>query len=120
MIKKLEINGVHAEVTPDLRKYITKKIGKLDHYLPRHARESLHVEVFIKESNIKGNKRVCEIILYAPHEVLTAKESTMNIFAAVDIAEAKLKNQIKKYKEMHSTLRIHRRVINRFRRTPDS
>lgn len=118
MIQKFEINGVHAVLTDDLKKYITKKIGKLDRYLPRHARESAHAEVFVKEVMIKTKKEcVCEVVLHVPGTVITTKESTINMFAAVDIVEAKLKNQLKKYKETHSSLRIHRRVLLRLRRS---
>ena len=37
------------------------------------------------------------------------------MFAAVDIVEAKLKNQLKKYKETHNVQRIHRRVLLKMR-----
>lgn len=118
MIQKLEINGVHTVLTNDLKKYITKKIGKLDRFMPRHARESAHAEVFVKEREIKAKQeRECEVVLRLPGTTITVKESTVNMFAAVDIVEAKLKNQLKKYKETHSSLRIHRRVLLRMRRS---
>lgn len=102
MIKKLEINGVHTVLNDDLKKYITKKIGKLDKYLPRAARESAHVEVFVKESKLKNKKQcTCEVVLHLPQDTIITKESTLNMFAAVDIVESKLKNQIKKYKDLH-------------------
>ena len=117
MIEKLEISGVHSTVTPELRKYVTNKIGKLDRYIPKHARESAHAEVSLKEIKSKDKKQcVCEVVLYLPKETLTTKEATVNMFAAVDIVEAKLKNQLKKYKEIHSGLKLHRRVMSRFRR----
>ena len=117
MIKKLDITGVHMEVSPDLKKYVVKKIAKLDRYMPKHARESAHIEVFLKEAKLKAKKEcTCEVVMHLPKENLMTKETTMNIFAAVDIVEAKLKNQLKKYKETHSSLRIHRRVIAKLRR----
>lgn len=119
MIQKLEINGIHLKIDDDLRKYVVKKIGKLDHYLPKHARESAHAEVFLKEENAKGKKQcTCEVVMKLPKETLMTKESTMNIYAAVDIVEAKLKNQLKKYKETHGSLRLHRRVLSRLKRNP--
>jgi putative sigma-54 modulation protein len=118
MIQKLEINSVHMEVDKKLKDYVTKKVGKLDRYLPRHARESAHAEVFLKEVMIKKKKEcICEVVLHLPKETITVKESTMNIYAAVDIVEAKLRNRIKKYKELHSSLRIHRRVLSRIRQS---
>lgn len=118
MIQKLEINGVHTVLTDDLKKYISKKIGKLDRYMPRHARESAHAEIFVKELSQKGKKQnMCEVVLHLPGSVITTKEATINMFAAVDIVEEKLKNQLKKYKETHTSMRIHRRVLEKFRRT---
>lgn len=119
MIQKLEINGVHTVLTEDLKKYITAKIGKLDRYMPKHARESAHAEIFVKEKMIKAKKEChCEVVLHLPGENIRVAEDTINMFAAVDIVEAKLRNQVKKYKELHSSLKLHRRVISKFRRTP--
>ncbi|HTE58491.1 MAG TPA: ribosome-associated translation inhibitor RaiA [Verrucomicrobiae bacterium] len=121
MIQKLEITGVHMDVDKKLHDYVTKKIGKLDHYMSRHVRESAHAEVFLKEAKIKTKKELtCEVVLHLPKDTLATKETTMNIFAAVDIVEAKLKNQLKKYKETRSNLRIHRRVLARLRRAPQN
>jgi putative sigma-54 modulation protein len=118
MIKRIEITGVHYEVTEKLKEYVTKKIGKLDRYLPKHARESAHTEVILKEQMIKTKKEcICEVIMHVPGENIAVTESTINMFAAVDIVEAKLKNLLKKYKETHSSLRIHRRVLARLRRS---
>lgn len=117
MIQKLEINGVHTVLTDDLKKYITKKIGRLDRYMPKHARESVHAEIFVKERTKAKQERECEVVLHLPGSVITAKETTINMFAAVDIVESKLKNQLKKYKEAHNAKRIHRRVLLRLKRT---
>ena len=51
-----------------------------------------------------------------PQDNITVKESTLNMFAAVDIVEAKLRNQLKKYKERHASSRLHRRLFARLRR----
>lgn len=116
MIERIDIVGVHTDVSDDLRKYITKKIGRLDKYMSRHVRESVHLEVKLKEENTKKTQYTCEVIIHLPQEIITTKETTINMFAAVDIVETKLKNQLKKYKEKHSVLRGHtRQVISKFR-----
>jgi ribosomal subunit interface protein len=121
MIQKIDIAGVHMQVGEDLKKYVYKKIGNLDRYLPHAARESLHAEIKLKESSARDkNERTCEIVLHVPHETLTVKETTMNIYAAVDIAEEKLKTQLKKYKDMHGTRSFHRRVLSRLKRNPNN
>ncbi|MDZ7785601.1 MAG: ribosome-associated translation inhibitor RaiA [Candidatus Saccharibacteria bacterium] len=114
---KLELTGVHTQVSDDLKKYINKKIGKLDRFLPKHARESAHGEVFIKESKNKGKpQHTAEVVLKLKQETLTAKETTVNPFAAVDIVEAKLKNQMRKYKDKHTHKKFHHKVLARMKR----
>lgn len=103
MIKKVEISGIHTVVTKDLEKYITGKIKTLERYIPRGARTAAHVEVMLKESKTRDKKTcTCEIIVHVPGENLAATESTVNMYAAVDIVQAKLKSQLQKYKAHHS------------------
>jgi len=120
MIKTIDIASQGVELTEDLKKYINKKIGKLDRYTPRHARKSVHAAVKLREKNTKSasNKYECEAILYLPNEQLTANEATLNMFAAVDIVETKLQSQLRRYKERAIKQgRIPRRQItNRLRR----
>lgn len=118
MIQKLEIDGVHVKLDEDIKKYTRKKIGKLDQYMGRHARASAHAEVKLIESKIKNRKEcTCEVVLHLPRETITVKETTLNMFAAVDIVETKLKNLLKKYKDTHEGgFRLHRRVLARIKR----
>lgn len=119
MIKRLEITGVHMEVGDDLRKYVIRKIGRLDRFIPKGSRESVLADIKLKEGKAKDkNERTCEIILRLPHETLTLKETTINIYAAIDIAEAKLRNQLKKYKDLHASPRLHQKVIARLKHRP--
>jgi putative sigma-54 modulation protein len=119
MVKKFEIHGVHMSVDPKLLAYTTKKIGRLDRFVQKHARQSMHVEVTLKAENKKSRKsNVCEVIIKLPGETIAAKEATINMYAAVDIVEAKLKNALKKYKDTHGSRRIHRRMLSRIKRMP--
>jgi len=116
MLQKFEIQGVHYDVDDNLRKYITKKIGGLDRYVTKHGRASAHGEVFLKETKANNNAHcVCEVILYLPHDTLAVKENSLNMYAAVDIVEAKLKQQLKKYKDKHGNGKLHRRLFARLR-----
>lgn len=122
MIKQVTIVGNGVELSDDIKKYITKKIGKLDRYLPRHARKSVHAEVRMRDTAHKStqgtNKYECEVVVHVPHQQVMAKEATLNMFAAVDIVETKLRNQLRRYKE-HSVKdsRIRReRVFDALRR----
>lgn len=119
MIQSIAISGVKYAPDEQTKKYVTQKIGRLDRFLPRHARKSAHAEVILKEVNrTRGNKYEAEIILNVPDKKLTAKDSTVNMLAAVDIVEAKLTNQLRKYKDMHvGHIGKTRGVLSRFKRS---
>lgn len=112
MISRLEISGVHTDVDSNLKKYISKKIGRLDRFIPKQSRESMHVIVKLKEGKARGSsERTCEVIAHLAHDDITIKETTINMYAAIDIAEAKLRNQFKKYKDLHTSPRLHQRLL---------
>ena len=116
MLSKFEVNAVHTSLDPSLKRYVNKKIGGLDKYLSRNIRASAHCEVHLKELNDRNNKYACEITLHLPGQTIVIKESAINMFAAIDIAEAKLKLQLKKYKDTHTSGKTNRRLMGRFRR----
>lgn len=114
---KIQVNGLHDVVGEDILKYVTKKISKLDKYIPKDARPSAHAEVFLKESNNKQKKQLtCEVVMHLPNDMFAVKETTINIYAAVDIVEAKLKNQLTRYKQKHSDKFTAMKLIKSFKR----
>lgn len=116
MINNLQISGVHAEVTEDMRLYVEKKIGGLHKFLSRHARQSASVDVKLKESKAKNKQSFeCEVIVELPKSTLTVHRKASSIPAAIDEAEANLKIQLKKYKDTHNPAKLHRRIMSNFR-----
>ena len=99
----IDITGVRYQIDEVTKKYVTKKVGRLQRFLPRHARKSAKAEVVLKEVNrANGNKYECDVVITVPGKKIAAKDSTMNMLAAVDIVEAKLTTQLKKYHDEHS------------------
>ena len=99
MIKSLDITGIKYSVNEKTRKYVQDKIGKLDRYAPLSSRKSLVADVKLSEVNRDhGNKYEVEVILQVPGRVITAKDTTLNMMAAIDIVEAKLIGQLRRYK----------------------
>lgn len=97
----IEVSGIHYEIDENTLKYVLKRFGRLEKYLPRHARQSATLEVKLKQVNREhGNKYEAEVILVAPHKVMTASDSTVNMMAAIDIVEAKIANQLRRYKDV--------------------
>ena len=116
---KIQVNGVHDVVGVDVLKYVNKKISKLDKYIPKLARPSAHAEVFLKESDTKDKKQcTCEVVMHLPNDVFAVKETTVNIYAAVDIVETKLKNQLNRYKQKRSDRFMAMKLVRSFKRKP--
>lgn len=119
MIANVEITGVGGyTVDESTRKYIVKKIGSLDRLAPRHARKSMRAEVKVGEVNRdNGNKYEVEVLVSVPDKIMTAKDSTMNALAAVDIVEAKMGTQVRKYKEETVPHVGKRKILAKFKRS---
>ncbi|HPF31288.1 MAG TPA: ribosome-associated translation inhibitor RaiA [Candidatus Saccharibacteria bacterium] len=118
MITSIQVTGIAYEIDEPTKKYVMKKVGKLDRYLPRHARKSVSAEVKLSQVNRDfGNKYEAEIIMQIPNKIIVAKDSTSNILAAVDIVEAKIKTQLKEYKEATIAHIGNRGVLSRFKRS---
>lgn len=100
MIASIDITGINYDVDERTKKYVIRKVGRLDRFVPRHARKSMTADVKLRQVNrAHGNKYEAEVILRVPEKVITAKDSTLNMLAAVDIIEAKLIVQLRKYKD---------------------
>lgn len=121
MIKQIDIAGIRYEITDKMKKYVENKVGRLDRYMPRRARKSVRAEVKLTESKgTKNEKYTAEIVLHLPSGQVTASDSTLNMYAAVDIVEAKIKNQLRKHKTRHQNHRNDRKgILERFRRLAD-
>ena len=119
MITHIDITGVGAYSPDDsIKQYVRKKVGVLDRLVPRHARKSMHAAVKIAEVNRpKGNKYEVEVIVTVPDKLVTAKDSTMNVMAAVDIVEAKLAAQLRKYKQEIIPHVGRRKLLDQFKRS---
>jgi len=113
MLHKFEVSGIHTNLDEKTQKYVIKKIGTLDKYIPRHARDSAHAEVHLKKYKTGNDKFGCSITIYLPHQIIAANENASSFEAAIDAVESKLKHQIKKYKEIHSSGKVRRHLAGR-------
>lgn len=112
---KCELTGRNFEVDEKLRDYVESKLGGLEKYLPRQSREVASCAVILEDdpNGREDNRFVCEAVLTVPGEQLVSREGTVNIYAAVDIVEAKMKVQLAKYKEKHMLEPRRHRMLSR-------
>jgi len=99
MIDLVTISGVKYDVDEMTKRYVVRKISRLDKYAPRQARKGASAEIVLKEVNrAHGNKYEAEVTIKLPGKTITAKDSTVNALAAIDIVETKLIAQMTQYK----------------------
>lgn len=117
MIVNLEITGVRYVPDDTTKRYVRKKIGALDRYMSRHARKSVHVEIKLEQVNLAhGNKYECYVVMHVPDHVVTAKDTTLNMLAAIDIVEEKLRTQLKKYHNERTDHKAKHNFLGRLKR----
>jgi ribosomal subunit interface protein len=113
---QLQTTGRHYDLDPKILRYVDDKLAKLDKYLPRHSREGLagNVVLELDESLTQDQRCICEVQFEVKGERIQAREATLNMYAAIDICEQKLKSQILTYKSKHEPARNRRqRLWNR-------
>ena len=96
-----------------LRRYTDKKIASVLHRIPRRARVSAKVAVVF---NNEDKQKSCRVTLQLPHETLVAEETTVHLYAALDIACTEMKRQLGEYKATHSQQGIRRRMARLWHR----
>jgi len=87
------IRGENLEVTPALREYAEKKIGRLEKYFDNTA----EVDVTVTMRVLRGEQTV-EVTIPMPTLILRAEETHQDMYAAIDLVVEKLERQIRKHK----------------------
>ena len=104
------VRGENIEVTPAIREYVEKKIGKLERYF--NNTPDANVLVNLKVNN---NTSKVEVTIPMPNLVLRAEEENADMYAAIDLINDKLERQIRKHKT-----KINRRYRNSLSTTPET
>jgi putative sigma-54 modulation protein len=100
MAMKIEIKGKNIEMTERIQSYVTKKVTKLERYLP--GIEEVHVELnYLKSARSAADRQVVEITARGKGFILRTEERSSDIFAAIDTALDKMQKQIERYKGKH-------------------
>ena len=118
MIEKIEVNGNDYKVEEPLQKYVQKRIGKLDRYLPKQAKKDVVCKAVVEAiGKNKGDKYEVSVSMeLTGGKVIAAKDECTNVFAGVDLVEAKLMGQIRRYKLEVQPHRQKKGLKNLFRK----
>jgi putative sigma-54 modulation protein len=97
MALEVDVYGRNMDVTERIQDYVTKKVAKLDRYLPGidEARVDL---AYVKSARSADDRQVAQITVRGKGFILRAEERADDIFAALDTALDKMQRQIERYK----------------------
>ena len=97
MALDVEVYGRNMEVTDRIQDYVTKKVSKLDRYLP--GIEEARVDVaYVKSARSANDRQVAQITVRGRGFILRSEERADDIFSALDTAVERISRQIERYK----------------------
>jgi ribosomal subunit interface protein len=97
---QIQISNHNFEPTRNLSSYINKKLKGLKKFIPKGHRDDTTINVSLKREPSTDEPFLCDIIIHTyPKKEFVIKERAVNMFAAIDICQAKLTRQLRKHKE---------------------
>ncbi|SDH20171.1 SSU ribosomal protein S30P /sigma 54 modulation protein [Alteribacillus persepolensis] len=87
------IRGENLEVTPALKNYVEKKVGKLERYFDTTPSADVHVKM-----QVHNSEHIIEVTVPMSQLLLRAEETHTDMYAAIDLVVEKLERQIRKHK----------------------
>jgi putative sigma-54 modulation protein len=91
----LQLTGLHLEVTPALRDYVTSKLTRISN----HFDHVIDVKVTL---SVEKLAQKVEATLHVPGNDLHAACTDENMYSAIDMLTDKLDRQVLKHKEKNS------------------
>jgi putative sigma-54 modulation protein len=87
----MNVRGKNIEITPALREYVEKRVGKITKYF------STLGEITVVLTVEKG-RHIVEVTVPVNGILLRGEESTLDMYTSIDLVIEKLEKQIEKYK----------------------
>lgn len=87
----ITVRGKNIEITPALRDYVEKRVGKVTRYFEVHGDITAVLTV-------EKGRHIVEVTLPLNGILLRGEESTLDMYTSIDLVTDKLEKQIEKYK----------------------
>ncbi|MDE0573827.1 ribosome-associated translation inhibitor RaiA [Demequina sp. B12] len=97
----IAIVGRHTKVSEEMRTTIFEKMEKVEEVAPKMNRAEVHV-VHERNPHLSGNREKVEITLHGPRGILRAEADADDRLIALDRAQARILEQLRKRRERHS------------------
>ena len=99
---KIQVTGNNIEVTPAMREYVEKKIGKVLSKLPLHDainKVDVHLSVVLLAQAVKHSHTAEATLFMKGGQVLRASEETDYMYASIDLVSHRITRLLRKFKD---------------------
>ena len=86
----------NMEMTPRLREYVERKVGKLDRYLSEI--DDVRVDLRVENARSAAHRQVAQLTVRTRGAILRTEERTNDMFASIDATLDKMYRQVARYK----------------------
>lgn len=93
---KVMVHGRNVDVTDYVKEYVTKKVGKLERYLPQIG--DVRAELTQNMTRSADDRYTAQITIWTNGQILRAEEATSDMFASIDATVDKMSSQIRRFK----------------------
>jgi putative sigma-54 modulation protein len=97
MAQKFEISAKNMEVTDRIKKYVEKKIVRLDRMLTDIEETRVDLS-YLKSARSAADRHVAELTIRGKGYILRTEQRDADLFAAFDVALDKMQRQVERYK----------------------
>jgi putative sigma-54 modulation protein len=94
---RLQVKGKNVEVTPSIRAYAERKLGKLEKQLAEQTQ--VEVELSEQKNPSIAESHVAEATIFTKGPTLRAREASPDMRVSIDQLVEKLERQVKRYRE---------------------
>ncbi|MCI9129478.1 MAG: ribosome-associated translation inhibitor RaiA [Eggerthellaceae bacterium] len=101
----ITVSGRKMPVSDSLKSYAEDKIGKAVEQLEVGA-IACEIVLYREKNKSIANAAICEVTVLMPGHVARVEESEEDMFAAIDVAAAKIARQLRKFKTRVQSKRI--------------
>jgi putative sigma-54 modulation protein len=103
---QVNITARHLKLTPAIAEYVQKKLEKARRYFDH----LIWAQVIL---DVEKNRHLAEIVIHATGRTFMAKEESADLYAAIDLANDNIDEQLRRYKERRRGHRVDPKVRRR-------
>jgi putative sigma-54 modulation protein len=111
---KIQVKGRNVAVTDALQTYSEEKLAKVHRLLQERKIDDVsrvELELMVEKNPSNSHNNVAEVTIFTRGPVIRAKESSEDMYAAIDLVTDKIQRRVKKYHDRVHGRNHHKRPI---------